>query len=108
MLLSISHNKARIFHKPSHSSGLETEALFGENFKVIKREGCWVFGSLITDKYSGWMKSCKLGPYITSTHKVSVIRSHIYDSPSTKAVSIMPTNGIAKFAKKIGIDNFKI
>jgi len=25
-----------------------------------------------------------------------------------KPVSIIPTNGIAKFAKKIGIDNFKM
>ncbi len=89
MILSVTQNKAQIFENPQDASNLETEALLGENFKVEKKYKKWVYGTLLTDNYRGWIKSWQLGHSETNTHKICKIKSHIYNTPSSKALSIM-------------------
>ena len=86
---SIIKSKAKIFSEPIECSILETEGLFGENFHIEKIQNNWVFGTLLSDNYKGWIKRNKLGKKFISTHKVSVLRSHIFTSPSSKASSIL-------------------
>jgi cell wall-associated NlpC family hydrolase len=87
---SIIKSKAKIHSSPSNSSNLETEGLFGEIFEIKKIEGEWTFGKLLTDNYEGWIKTKKIGNQINPTHKVSVSKTHIYNLPDSKALSIMP------------------
>ena len=83
-------SRTRIFNEPKDTSRIETEALFGENVKILEIEKNWVNATLLSDNYNGWIKSVDLGQSLESTHHVSAIRSHIYESPSSKSLSILP------------------
>ena len=79
-----------IYEKKSELSEIESEALFGERFKIKKYEDHWVYGTLLSDNYDGWIKHDHLGEQIFHTHIITVIRTHIYNNPSSKALSLMP------------------
>jgi len=83
-------SSTRIYNEPKDTSKIETEALFGENIKILGIEKNWVNATLLSDNYNGWIKSVDLGQSLESTHQVSEIRSHIYESPSSKSLSILP------------------
>lgn len=41
--------------EPSHTSPMVTQVLFGELFRVIKKEKNWAYIQLIADHYEGWI-----------------------------------------------------
>ena len=90
IIQTVIKSNVRIYKEPKDTSRVETEALFGENIKIKGMQKDWVNGTLLSDNYDGWIKSNNLGKLLKNTHQISEIRSHIFDSPSSKASSILP------------------
>ena len=96
--------------KPSHQSGLETEALFGEEVSILEEKGDWVRARLDTDGYEAWLEKCALGQLPKPTHRINVVRALITSGKDIKTpnlgylpfgalVAVMAeTDGVAEIA----------
>jgi len=75
--------------KPSGSSSLETECLFGEAVEVLDQNLDWIYCKLITDNYHGWIKKNDLGQFKEATHRVISVRTFIFKNPDVKSEIIL-------------------
>ena len=73
-----------VYKNNSTSSGLTTQMLYGEKFKLIKKVGNWWKIILSEDRYIGFIKKKKFKKKITYHYKVSCLKANIYNSPSSK------------------------
>ena len=71
--------------KPDNSSLLETECLYGETVKIIKKKGDWLNCILLTDNYEGWIKKSSIGNLLKPNHRIIVSRTFIYSQPIVKS-----------------------
>ena len=74
--------------EPSQQSGLETEALFGEEISILEDAGAWVRARLETDGYEAWLETSNLGQLPTPTHRVNVVRTLITSDKNIKTPSL--------------------
>ncbi len=74
--------------KPSHQSGLETEALFGEEVSILEEKGDWVRARLETDGYEAWLEKCTLGQLPKPTHRINVVRALITSGKDIKTPNL--------------------
>lgn len=84
-IFSISQPIVSLRNSKNNHSELETEVIFGENYKVILTSGDWVFCKLLKDGYEGWLKKSSLGLCINTSHKVNVRNTLIFDKPDVKS-----------------------
>lgn len=82
---SVSVNACKLFEKPNKRSEMTSEGLFGENFKVLKTKGNWVFGELGEDNYRGWTEKKNLSHKINENHKVIVLKTVVKEKPDIKS-----------------------
>lgn len=75
MIMSFTSPVAPLHRSGDAGSALETECLFGEQFKVQSESDGWVKGQLLTDGYDGWVESSHLGKQTSPTHRILVPRS---------------------------------
>lgn len=84
-ILTLSSPIADLKNGPRQSEGLLTQALMGEQVRVIDSHSSWAFCQLLTDGYVGYLEDRHLAShYPTPTHRVSVPLSHIYPVPNLK------------------------
>lgn len=88
-----------VYKKKSIKSKLVTQLLYGESFKVIKKNKSWYKIKNNIDKYKGFIKKKNFPPTQTSTHKVHNIIANLYTKPSIK----YKTNKKISFGSKIKI-----
>lgn len=95
---SIKKPYTTLYKHNTENSNKETEALFGECFLVKKVLNDWVFGKLINDGYTGWLKSNSFNQILNPTHKVIVPSTNIYQKPEDKSLAILnlPFNSYVK------------
>ena len=74
--------------EPSQQSGLETEALFGEEVSILEEKGDWVRVRLDTDGYEAWLETCALGQLPKPTHRINVVRALITSGKDIKTPSL--------------------
>ena len=74
--------------EPSQQSGLETEALFGEEVSILEEKGDWVRARLDTDGYEAWLETCALGQLPPPTHRINVVRALITSGKDIKTPSL--------------------
>lgn len=91
--------------KPKEVCPLESECLFGEKILVKEQHDDWIYGTLKTDNYSGWIKSNHLGKYIAPTHRVIAIRTFVYKDKQIKSGTFiyLPMGAQVKLRETIGI-----
>ena len=91
--------------KPTQTSSLETECLFGETVQILDKHFDWVYCKLETDNYFGWIKKEGLGKFKKPTHRVLVKRSFIYINQTAKSNSLLYLPmGARVLVKKIRLD----
>ena len=73
-----------LYKKMSLKSSIDTQLLYGDNFKVIKKLGNWKKIKIKKDGYIGYIKNKKFSLPITSNYKVSVLKARIFDQPNSK------------------------
>ena len=82
--LQIVTASAGMFQEPKSSSMLLNESLFGETIHALKHKNGYVYCKLLTDGYEGWIKFSNLGHLPQPTHKVTNVRSFIYEEKNIK------------------------
>jgi cell wall-associated NlpC family hydrolase len=78
------YTSINIYKNNSASSELSTQMLYGEKFKLIKKNGDWWKIILNDDKYIVYIKKKKFKKKITYHYKISCLKANIYNSPSNK------------------------
>ena len=82
------------------SSGLETEALFGEDITICDDSRAdWVHIRLETDQYLAWIERRHLGVLPTPTHRICTIRALITSGRNIKT----PTMGYLPLAARVHV-----
>ncbi|HRN87075.1 NlpC/P60 family protein [Hyphomicrobium sp.] len=72
--------------EPNPTSGLDTEALFGERVTVYDENEGWAWAQLARDRYVGYIPSSALTTQVTvPTHRVKALGTFIYPAPDIKA-----------------------
>ncbi len=73
-----------LYKKKSLKSGIDTQLLYGDNFKLIKKYNKWHRIRITRDGYIGYIKSKKFSHPFKSNFKVSVLKARLYSKPSSK------------------------
>ena len=74
-----------LYNRPSSNSKIGSQILYGEKFKILKKGRR--FSKIITkyDNYTGYIKCSKHLNKFRPTHKISVLKSRIFNYPKSQA-----------------------
>ena len=70
--------------KRSLKSPVDTQLLYGDNFKVIKKYGSWNKIKIKKDGYIGYIKNKEFSKTNKVNFKVSVLKARLFSKPSAK------------------------
>ena len=73
-----------VYELASKNSNISTQLLYGEKFKVIKRNKNFLKIKTDFDHYVGFIKVGKFKKRLDKTYKVIVLKSKIYSKPKSK------------------------
>ena len=90
-----------LYERPSFKSKIGSQILYGEKFKILKKEKNFIKIKTKYDHYVGYIKSSKYKSKFTETHKVSVLRSRIFKYP--KNLQKFKSNNFLSFSSKIQV-----
>ena len=80
-----SNSYLNVYELASKNSNISTQLLYGEKFKVIKRNKNFLKIKTDFDHYVGFIKVGKFKKRLDKTYKVSVLKSKIYSKPKSKS-----------------------
>lgn len=89
MIPRIAVPSSAIYLEPDAKSGLETEALFGEEIFIHQQNNDWTEITLVTDNYHGWIRTNDYKDYLPPTHHIIAPRSFATISLDVKSSSLM-------------------
>ncbi len=76
------------------------QALFGETMTVYDVTNGWAWGQLDYDGYVGWIQLAALRDNpVEATHRVSALRTHVFERPDMKSPPLMAISMGARLAK---------
>ena len=90
-----------LYNKPSLYSKISSQILYGEKFKILKKEKKFLKIRTLYDNYIGYIKSSNYTNKFKPTHKIRVLKSKIYKYPNSKAK--YNTNKFLSFSSEIQI-----
>lgn len=89
--------QAPLLRRPQDTAPMDTELLFGEQFRVYETRGEWCWGQSAQDDYVGYVRLSNLGlAQHVPTHRVVSVRTFRYPDPDIKSRPIMPLSMNAK------------
>ncbi len=93
-----------LYKKQSVKSAVDTQLLYGDNFKVLKKNGSWKKIKIKKDGYVGYIKNRKFSYPINSNFKVNVLKARLFSGPNSKKKlkKFLPYEARVKIIKKIG------
>ena len=93
-----------LYKKKSLKSGIDTQLLYGDNFKVIKKHSGWKKIRIKKDGYIGYIKNKKFSEPIKPNFKVSALKARLFSKPSSKKKlkQFLPYESRLKIIKKNG------
>ena len=90
-----------LYDSPSYNSKIGSQILYGEKFKILKKNKKFFKIKTKYDNYIGYIKKLKYLSKLNSTHKVSVLKSRIFKNP--KNLTKFKSKKFLPFASKIQI-----
>ena len=66
-----------------------SEGLFGEKFHIKRKKEAFVYGKLLSDNYQGWIKKSDLSIEKNVTHRISKLRTFVYEKNDIKSNVIL-------------------
>jgi len=78
------YNIINVYNKKSIKSGLVTQILYGEKFKIISKYRKWCKIKLRNDGYKGYIIKKKFISKFKPTHKICNISAALYSKPLSK------------------------
>ncbi len=93
-----------LYKKKSLKSKIDTQLLYGDNFKVIKKNSGWKKIKITKDGYIGYIKNKKFSKPIKPNFKVSVLKASLFSKPSLKKKlkQFLPYESRVRIIKKNG------
>ena len=93
-----------LYKNKSLKSGIDTQLLYGDNFKVIKKYSGWKKIRIKKDGYIGYIKNKKFSKPIKPNFKVSVLKARLFSKPSSKKKlqKFLPYESRVRIIKKNG------
>ena len=88
---------SNIYNKPSKSSEVTSQILYGEEFKILSKNKNWIKIKTLFDNYIGYIKNRKYTNSHEPVYKVNVLKANIFDKPYGRVISFLP------FASKISV-----
>ena len=73
-----------VYKKKNIKSKLVTQLLYGESFKIIKKNGAWIKIKNDSDNYKGFIRKNNFPIAQINTHKVCNLSANLYKKPSLK------------------------
>ena len=73
-----------LYKKRSLKSGIDTQLLYGENFRVIKKISNWKKIRIERDGYTGFIKGKNFSYSTKANFKVSVLKAKLFSKPNIK------------------------
>ena len=96
------YSLANIYSKSSSSSEVISQILYGEKFKIIKKQKNWYKIKTDFDNYIGFIKKRKFNQKFQPTNKIYKLRSKIYKKKGNQFIS---TNNFLYFASGVCVKN---
>ena len=90
-----------LYDRPSYNSKIESQILYGEKFKIIKKEKNFFKIKTKYDNYISYIKPTKHLTNFAGTHKVSVLKSRIFKYP--KNLKKFKSKNFLSFSSKIQV-----
>ncbi len=92
-----------LYKKPSSSSEVVSQMIYGESFSVLKKTKKWLKIKIKEDGYKGYIKNKEFLSFLKSTHKIHTLKAKIYKFPNTqKKICELP------FGSKIKVTDRKL
>ena len=93
-----------LYKKKSFKSKIDTQLLYGENFKVLNRINKWRKIKNERDGYTGYIKNRKFLNSIKANFKVSVLKARIFSKPNMKGKlnKFLPYDSRLRIIRKVG------
>ena len=70
-----------IYEKKSLKSKISSQLLFGEKFKILRKQNGWLKIKTSYDKYIGYIKDKRYIKDLKITHKISSLKANLYSEP---------------------------
>ena len=90
-----------LYDRPSFNSKIGSQIIYGEKFKIIKKEKNFFKIRTKYDNYIGFFKPSKYLTNFAGTHKVSVLKSRIFKYP--KNLKKFKSKNFLSFSSKIQV-----
>jgi hypothetical protein len=81
---------SNIYEKPSEASGVTSQILYGEKFKILSKNKNWIKIKVSFDNYIGYIKNKNYTNSYKPTHKVFTLKSSIFDKLYNKTKYFLP------------------
>ncbi len=93
-----------LHNKKSLKSSIDTQLLYGDRFKIIKKYNSWNKIKIKKDGYVGYIKSKKFSKPTKQNYKVSVLKASLFNKPSSnqKLKKFIPFESRITVLKKSG------
>ena len=93
-----------LYKKKSLKSKIDTQLLYGENFKVIKKINKWRKIRIKRDGYTGFIKDKKFLNSTNANYKVIVLKARIFNGPNLKKSlnKFLPYDSRLKIIERVG------
>ena len=93
-----------LYKNKSLKSGIDTQLLYGDNFRVIKKHSGWKKIRIKKDGYIGYIKKKNFSQPIKPNFKVSVLKASLFSKPNPKKKlkQFLPYESRLRIVKKNG------
>jgi cell wall-associated NlpC family hydrolase len=88
---------SNIYKKPSESSEVTSQILYGEKFKILSKNKNWIKIKVSFDNYIGYIKNKNYKTGYKPTHKVFILKANIFNKLKNKTKYFLP------FASRVSI-----
>ena len=83
-------NFSNIYRKSSKFSEVISQILYGEKFKILKKNKNWIKIKTSFDNYVGFIKNAQYEAKFNPIYKVSNLKAKIFKKPNSKSKSWLP------------------
>ena len=83
-------NFSNIYKKPSNTSEITSQIIYGEKFKILSKNKNWIRIKTLFDNYKGFIKNSKYVEKFNPNCKVNSLKARIFKKPGIRTNSWLP------------------
>ena len=83
-------NFSNIYKKPSRYSEVTSQILYGEKFRILKKNKNWIKIKTLFDNYIGYIKNCNYVKKFDPSYKVSELKAKVFKKPNRITYGWLP------------------